>query len=107
MTNAPYKMLRVEEGFPGDSMVKNSPACAGDMGFIPDLGKPHMPRGIYAHAPQLQSLCSGVRQLQMLGPHAAATEACTSYSLCSATREATANEKPSYCNERVAPTLQN
>ena len=46
MTNAPYKMLRVEEGFPGDSVVKNSPVSAGDMGFIPDLGKPHVPRGI-------------------------------------------------------------
>ena len=45
MTNAPYKMLRVEEGFPGDSVVKNSPVSAGDMGFIPDLGKFHRLQG--------------------------------------------------------------
>ena len=25
-------------GFPGDSMVKNLPTNAGDMGFIPDPG---------------------------------------------------------------------
>ena len=30
-------------GFPGGSVVKNSPANAGDMGLIPDLGGFHMP----------------------------------------------------------------
>ena len=30
------------EGFPGDSVVKNPPASAGDMGSIPDLGQSHM-----------------------------------------------------------------
>ena len=29
-------------GFPGGSVVKNLPASAGDMGSIPDLGRPHM-----------------------------------------------------------------
>ena len=70
--------VKSRDGFPGDSMVKNSTASAGDMGFIPGLGKPHMPRGISAHAPQLLSPCSGGQQLHMLGPHAAATEVCTS-----------------------------
>ena len=27
------------KGFPGGSVVKNSPANAGDMGFIPGLGR--------------------------------------------------------------------
>ena len=29
-------------GFPGDSLVKNPPANAGDTGLIPDLGRSHM-----------------------------------------------------------------
>ena len=30
-------------GFPGGSVVKNSPANAGDLGLILDLGRPRMP----------------------------------------------------------------
>ena len=30
-------------GFPGDSVVKNSPANAGDMGSIPGLERSHIP----------------------------------------------------------------
>ena len=30
------------QGFPGDSVVKNPPANAGDMGWIPDPGRSHM-----------------------------------------------------------------
>ena len=29
-------------GFPGDSLVKNPPANAGDTGSIPDPGRSHM-----------------------------------------------------------------
>ena len=32
------------QGFTGDSVVKNPPAIAGDMGSIPGLGRSHMPR---------------------------------------------------------------
>ena len=32
------------QGFPGGSVVKNPPANAGDMGSIPDLGRPRMPQ---------------------------------------------------------------
>ena len=32
-----------QEGFPGGSVVKNSPANAGDIGSIPDPGRSHMP----------------------------------------------------------------
>ena len=31
-------------GFPGDSVVNNPPANAGDMGSIPDLERSHMPQ---------------------------------------------------------------
>ena len=33
------KCLVWKEGFPGGSVVKNPPASAGDMGFIPGLGR--------------------------------------------------------------------
>ena len=38
-------VARVESymGFPGGSVVKNSPANAGDMGSIPDPGRSHVP----------------------------------------------------------------
>ena len=35
--------LKMWKGFPGDSVVKNPPANAGDMGLIPGLGRSHMP----------------------------------------------------------------
>ena len=31
-------------GFPGGAVVKNSPANAGDMGSIPDLGRFYTPQ---------------------------------------------------------------
>ena len=37
------KKKRVQ-GFPCDSVVKNSPASAGDMEVIPDLRRSHMPQ---------------------------------------------------------------
>ena len=49
-------------------MVENLPANAGDTGSSPGLGRSHMPRGNWAHEPQLLSL--------------------RDWSLCSATREA-------------------
>ena len=41
------------ESFPGGSVVKNSPANAGDKGSIPGLGKSHNPQGKLSPAPQL------------------------------------------------------
>ena len=32
-------------GFPGGSVVKNPPANVGDMGLIPDPGRPHLLQG--------------------------------------------------------------
>ena len=37
-----FSPLKVREGFPGGSVVKNPPANAGDTGSIPDLGGSHM-----------------------------------------------------------------
>ena len=35
-----YILIRKSQGFPGGSVKKNLPACAGDMGLIPDPGRP-------------------------------------------------------------------
>ena len=42
-----------QEDFPGGSVVKNLPACAGDMGSIPSQGRMHMPQSNQAPVPQL------------------------------------------------------
>ena len=34
----------VVEDFPGDAVVKNPPANAGDTGLSPGLGRSHMPQ---------------------------------------------------------------
>ena len=73
------------QGFPGGIVVKNRPANAGDMGSSPGLGRSHMPRSNKAHAPQLLSLRSRARELQLLKP------VCHNYwSLCATTTEARA-----------------
>ena len=38
-----YSTLK-RKGFPGDAVIKNPPANAGDMGSSPGLGRSHMPR---------------------------------------------------------------
>ena len=38
-----YWHKKLSKSFPGDSAVKNPPANAGDMGQIPNQGRPHMP----------------------------------------------------------------
>ena len=40
----PHKIKNADLGFPGGSGVKNPPACAGDSGLTPGLGRCHMPR---------------------------------------------------------------
>ena len=62
-------------GFPGDSVVKNPPANAGDMDSIPGLVRSHMPWSCLSRAPQLLSLCSRAHETQPVSPHAAPTEA--------------------------------
>ena len=48
-------------GFPDDSLVKNTPANAGNTSSVSGLGRSHTPWSDYAGAPQLLSLCSGGR----------------------------------------------
>jgi len=55
-------------GFHDDIEVKNLPANAGDMGSTLDPGESHMPRSSEANMPQLLSLCSRTRELQILKP---------------------------------------
>ena len=62
-------------GFPGVSVINNLPINAGNIGSIPDPGRLHMTWNNYGHAPQLLSLCSRVKEPQLLSPHAATTEA--------------------------------
>ena len=62
-------------GFPSGAAVESPPADAGDMGLSPGLGRSHMPRRNWAHAPQLLSLCSRACKPQLLSPRATTTEA--------------------------------
>ena len=39
-----FSIKQQQQGFPGGSVVKNSPANAGDMGSIPDPGSSHVLR---------------------------------------------------------------
>ena len=56
------------EGFPGGPVVKNPPANAGNMGLTPRLGGSHTLRSSQAREPQLLSLCSKARELQLPRP---------------------------------------
>ena len=40
-----FPLLKLPLDFPGDGVVKNPPANAGNMGSIPGLGRIHMPQG--------------------------------------------------------------
>ena len=81
----------VVRDFPGGAAVKNPPASAGDMGSSPGLGRSHMARNSYAHAPQLPSLHSRARKPQLLKP------ACLEPMLCNKRNHY--NEKPAHHNE--------
>ena len=39
-------MMKLPQGFPGGSVVKNPPARAKDMGLSPGLERSHVPQGI-------------------------------------------------------------
>ena len=77
-------------GFPGGAVVRNPPANAGDMGSSPGPGRSHMPRSGWARAPQLLSLRSRAREPQLLKPVCHNHWSPCTWSLCSATGEATA-----------------
>ena len=86
------------KGFPGGSVVKNSPPSAGDMGLIPGPGGFPMPWSNWALAPQLLSLCSRAWDLQLLRLRALEPVLCNKRSHC--------NEKPVHSNWRVGPTYR-
>ena len=50
-------------------------ASVGDTGSIPDLGRSHMLQSSSGPVPELLILCSRARELQLLSPRAATTEA--------------------------------
>ena len=58
----------INENFPGDAVVKNPPANAGDTGSSPAQGRSHMPRSNQARAPQPLSLNSRACEPQLLKP---------------------------------------
>ena len=87
-----------ELGLLGGSVVKNSPANAGDTGLIPGPGRSYMLRSNQACVPQLLNLCSRTR--------VTTSEASAPNSPCCATREATA-EKSAHSNQREALALHN
>jgi len=51
-----------------DSVVKNQPVNAEDMGSIPDPGRSHMPWTNQVRVPQLLRLCSRAWEPQLLKP---------------------------------------
>ena len=63
-------------------MDKNPPANAGDTGLIPGLGRLHMPWSNQVCVPQLLSLCSGARELQLLKPMGLDPVLCCTRSHC-------------------------
>ena len=75
------------EGFPGSSVVSNSPASAADTGLIPDPGRSHVLWQNYAHAPQLLGLCSRSWEPQPLRPDSLELVLSNKESPCTTTRE--------------------
>lgn len=63
------------QGFLGGPVDKNLLATAGYMDSIPALGRSHTPWRNEACVLQLLGLCSRAHELQLLGPHAATSEA--------------------------------
>ena len=97
----PWKKRRM--GFPGGSAIRNPPANAGDTGLIP-WEDPICHWATKAHAPQLLSLCSRARELQLLSPLDASTEALVPVLR---NKRSHHNEKPTHHNQRGALTRRN
>ena len=57
-----------KQGFPGDSVVKDPAAKAGDAGSIPGPGRPHMQRSGSARGPALLGHCSRACAPEPRGP---------------------------------------
>ena len=73
MLNNVLKYIKIKhiKNISGASLVavmKNPPACAGDMGSTPGPERSHMPWRREALETQLLSLCAGARELQLMKP---------------------------------------
>ena len=68
LTSPPQQETTQSQGFPGSSVVKNTPANAGDTGSIPGPGRSHMPWSNQVCEPQLLSLCYRDWNPQLLKP---------------------------------------
>ena len=86
-------LSKVQRGdFPGDAVIKNLPASAGDTRLIPGLRRSHMPWNNWAREPQLLRLCSRAHEPQLLKPTRLEPVLHNKRSYCS--------EKPTHCNEK-------
>ena len=89
-------------GFLGGSVVKNPPANAGDMGWIPDLGRSHIMEQLSPCAritePVLQSWGAAITE-PMCGSLLKPTH--LEFLLCN--KRSYGNVKPMHCTQRVAP----
>ena len=65
----------ISRDFPGDAVVKNQPANAGDMGSSPGPWRSDMPRSNKAHAHHNYWACALACKLQLLSLRATTTEA--------------------------------
>ena len=92
----------VNGGFPGGPVVKNLPANAGDTGSVPGLGRSYMPYGAskpvchncWACALEPTNHNYWAHALQLLKPVCCNYWSPCAWSLCPATREATAMRSP-------------
>ena len=81
--------------FPGDAVVKNPPADAGDTGSSPGPGRSHKPWSNKARAPQLLTLRSRAREPQLLKP--------TRLEPVLRNKRSHRSEKPAHRNEEYPP----
>ena len=80
-----FKLEDTGPDFPGDPVFKNLPADAGDEGWIPGLGKSHMPR------------------TRQLSPFTTTTEPTRLEPMLH--KRSHRSEKPMLCNEKQPPLL--
>ena len=93
-------------GFPGDPVVKDLPANAGDMDSSPGPGRSHTAQSNLAHVPQLLSLRSRGRKPQLLSLRTTTTEACAPRA-CAPQQEKPPQREARAPQQRVAPAHRN
>ena len=103
LTSSKFRMFQdvksQMEGFPGGSVVKNLPAIAGDMGWMPCLGRSPVPHISQACGPQPLCLCSRAWEPQLLSPPTLEPVPCNN--------RYHGNEKPKLCSSVLASACHN